>query len=88
MSNVLQLLDAPPDDTFLKDNLKSVKAQMEQIPEGKTGALVIATDWKWGVVPTLKTGVAVRVGKGWEIHGEGFINKADKGATVRVVKTW
>lgn len=89
MGNSLQLLDAPgPDDTLIKDSFKRVKEQLAQVPEGKTGALVIAVDYKYGVVPTLKTGIAHRTVNGWEIHGEAFISTAGKGASVRAVKTW
>lgn len=83
----LHLLDAP-EDTLIKDSLKRVREQLAQVPEGKTGALVIAVDYKFGVVPTFKTGFAHRTKSGWEIHGEAFISKAEKGASVRAVKTW
>lgn len=84
----LQLLDTPPEDMLIKDSFKRVRDQLAQVPEGKQGALVIATDWKWGMVPTIRTGIAHRTVNGWEIHGEAFISKADKGASVRAVKTW
>lgn len=83
----LQLLDAPPEDTLIQDSLKRVRDQLAQVPEGKTGALVVAVDWK-GMVPTFRTGFAQRTVSGWEIHGEAFISKASKGASVRAVKTW
>ena len=86
MPDTLKLLDTPT-DTLIKDSLKRVRDQLAHVPEGKTGALVIAVDWK-GVVPTLRTGIAHRTANGWEIHGEGFISKAEKGASVRAVKTW
>lgn len=84
----LRLLDAPGDDTLIKDSFKRVRDQLAQVPDGKSGALVLAVDWKFGVVPTAKVGIAHRTANGWEIHGEGFLSKADKGASVRAVKTW
>lgn len=84
----MQLLDAPDDDTLIKDSFKRVRDQLAQVPEGKTGALVIAMDYKFGIVPTVRTGFAHRTVNGWEIHGEAFISKASKGASVRAVKTW
>lgn len=84
----LQLLDTPHEDTLIKDSLKRVKDQLAQIPEGKTAALVIAVDYKWGFVPTAKVGYANRLPNGWEIHGEAFLSTAGKGASVRAVKTW
>lgn len=86
--NVITLLDNPAGDTLIKDSLKRVKEQLAQIPDGKTGALVIAVDWKAGVLPTFRSGVAIRSPFGWEIHGEAFLSKVDKGASVRAVKTW
>ena len=88
MPNTLQLLDAPPEGTLIKDSIQRVREQLAQVPEGKRGALVIATDWKWGLVPTVRAGVAHRTANGWEISGEAFISKVDKGASVRAVKTW
>lgn len=88
MGTSLQLLDDPVEDTLIKDSVKRVKEQLAQIPEGKTGALVIAVDYKFGFVPTMRTGLAHRTKNGWEIHGEAFISKVDKGASVRAVKTW
>jgi len=82
----LKLID-DPEETLIKDSFKRVRDQLAQIPEGKTGALVIAVDWQ-GLLPTLKTGLAHRTANGWEIHGEAFISKAQKGASVRAVKTW
>lgn len=84
----LRLLDAQSSDSLIKDSLKRVKDQLAQIPEGKTAALVIAVDYKWGFVPTAKVGYANRLPNGWEIHGEAFLSKAEKGASVRAVKTW
>jgi hypothetical protein len=84
----LHLLDDPAQDTLIKDSLKRVKEQLAQVPEGKTGALVIAVDMKGFVIPTFRTGVAFRTASGWEIHGEAFLSKVDKGASVRAVKTW
>jgi hypothetical protein len=86
MANTLTLLDAT-DGTLIKDSLQRVKEQLAQVPEGKTGALVIALDMK-GFVPTLRTGIAHRTASGWEIHGEAFISRAEKGAHIRAVKTW
>lgn len=83
---MMHLLDEP-DDTLIKDSFKRVRDQLAQVPEGKTGALVVAVDWQ-GILPTLKTGFAVRKSNGWEIHGDAFISKASKGASVRAVKTW
>lgn len=88
MSLGLRLLDVPPgDDTLMKDSFKRVREQLAQVPEGKHGALVVAGDWT-GMLPTLRTGIAHRTANGWEIHGEAFISKASKGASVRAVKTW
>ena len=86
MARSLQLLD-PADDTLIKDSFKHVRDRLAQVPEGKTGALVIAVDWK-GIVPTVRTGLAHRTASGWEISGEAFISKAGKGASVHAVKTW
>lgn len=83
-----RLLDDPPEHTFMKDSLARVRDQLAQIPPGKTGALVVAVDWKFGVVPTLRSGIAHRTASGWEIHGEAFLSTVDKGASVRAVKTW
>lgn len=83
----LHLLEAPQDDSLIKDSVKKVREQLAQVPEGKTGALVIAVDWK-GLVPTMRTGIAHRTASGWEIHGEAFISKAEKGASIRAIKTW
>lgn len=80
-------LDAPDESTLIKDSFARVKAQLANIPEGKTGALVIAVDAP-NFVPTFRTGLAFRTANGWEIHGEAFISKASKGATVRAIKTW
>lgn len=74
--------------TLIKDSLQRVRDGLAQVPEGKTGALVIAVDWKAGIVPTFRTALAHRTANGWEIHGEAFISKAEKGASVRAVKTW
>lgn len=87
MSVPLRLLDAPQ-DTLIKDSLTRVREQLAQVPEGKTGALVIAVDYKFGFIPTARVGYANRLKNGWEIHGEAFISKAEKGASVRAVKTW
>lgn len=87
MGASLRLLDEPPSGTLIKDSLNRVREQLNQVPAGKTGALVIAVDWK-GMFPTLKTGIAHRTVGGWEIHGEAFISKAEKGASVRAIKTW
>jgi hypothetical protein len=85
----LYLLDSPPaDDTLIKDSFKHVRDRLAQVPEGKTGALVLAVDYKFGVLPTFSAGLAHRTAKGWEIAGEAFINKAGKGARVTAVKTW
>lgn len=86
MAGSLRLIDQP-EDSLIKDSLKRVRDQLAQVPEGKTGALVVAVDWK-GLMPTLRTGIAHRTVNGWEIHGEAFISKAEKGASVRAVKTW
>ena len=61
-----KLLDDPlvPEDTLIKDSFKRVRDQLAQIPEGKTGALVIAVDYKFGVLPTLRTGIAHRTASG------------------------
>ncbi len=83
----MHLLD-DPQDTLIKDSLKNVRDGLAQVPEGKSGALVIATDWKWGFVPTFRAGTAFRVAGGWEVRGDGFISKASKGASVRAVKMW
>lgn len=82
------LLEEPQQDTLIKDSIKRVKEQLAQIPEGKTKALVVAVDWKFGVVPTARFGYAAKLNNGWEIHGEGFMSKTEKGASVRAVKTW
>lgn len=81
------LLDQP-EDTLIKDSHKSIREKLAQIPEGKTGTLVIATDWKWGFVPTVRAGLAHRTANGWEIAGDAFISKADKGASIKAVKSW
>ena len=85
-----RLLTEPsgPENTIIKDSFKRVREQLAQVPEGKTGALVIALDYKFGVVPTIRSGFAHRTINGWEIHGEAFISKVDKGLSARVVKTW
>lgn len=88
MGDSLQLLDVPPDDMLIKDSFKRVRDQLAQVPDGKRGALVVAVDWKAGIVPTFRTGLAHRTANGWEIHGEAFISKAENGASVRAVKTW
>ncbi len=75
------------DDTLIKDSLESVRHKLAQVPEGKTGALVIAVDWK-GLLPTARAGIAHRTVNGWEITGEAFISKAEKGARITAVKTW
>jgi hypothetical protein len=83
-----RLLDNPaPESTVITDSLKRVRDQLAQVPEGKTGALVIAVDMK-SFVPTIRTGIALRTVNGWEIHGEAFLSKAEKGASVVAVKTW
>src|SRR5688572_20247357 len=84
MVDSIALID--PNGALIKDSAERVKKQLAQVPEGKTGALVVAVDWKYGVVPTLRTGIAHRTANGWEIHGEGFISKAEKGVSVRAVK--
>lgn len=83
---VVKLLDNP-EDQLIKDSLDRVREQLAQVPEGKTGALVVAVDWK-GLMPTMRTGFAHRTINGWVIHGEAFISKAERGASVRAVKTW
>lgn len=83
---MMQLLDAP-DDTLIKDSFKRVRDQLAQIPDGKKAALVVAVDWK-GVLPTVRSGFAYRTANGWEVHGEGFLSKASRGASVKAVKTW
>lgn len=85
MADSLTLID--PNGTLIKDAADRVKRQLAQVPEGKTGALVVSVDWK-GLLPTIRTGLAHRTANGWEIHGEGFISKAEKGASIRAVKTW
>lgn len=75
-------------DTLIKDSVKRVRDQLAQVPEGKKGALVIATEWKWGFVPTIRAGMAHRTVNGWEVHGEAFISKAEKGASIKAVKSW
>lgn len=82
------LLDDPQGDTLIKDSLKRVREQLAQVPEGKKGALVVAVDYKFGFLPTARVGYATRLTNGWEIHGEAFISKAEKGASIRAVKTW
>lgn len=82
----VKLFDAQ--SAFIKDSLDSVRAGLAQVPEGKTGALIVSVDWKGSLTPTLRTGIAHRTVTGWEIHGEGFISRAEKGASVKVVKTW
>lgn len=86
MADRLTLVD--PNGALIKDTADRVRKQLEQVPAGKTGALVVAVDWKAGLVPTVRTGLAHRTANGWEIHGEAFISKAEKGASVRAVKTW
>lgn len=87
MSDRLHLLDPPADEKGVTDAFSRVRDRLAQVPDGKTGALVIAVDWQ-GVLPTVRTGFAQRTANGWEIHGEAFISKAAKGASVRAVKTW
>lgn len=87
MAVPLHLLDAPP-DTFLADNLKNVRERLAQVPLDKKGALVVAVDLKWGVLPTAKIGYAHRITDGWSITGDGFLSKADKGASITSVWTW
>jgi len=81
------LLDQPP-DTLIQDSIKKIRDQLAQVPPDKKGALVIATDWKWGVVPTVRMGWAQRVGRNWEIAGDAFISKTNKGASVKAAYTW
>ncbi len=82
----LTLLDRT-DDPLIKYSLERVRKQLAQVPEGKTGALVVAVDWT-GFLPTMRAGFAHRTISGWEIHGEAFLATAEKGASVRAVKTW
>lgn len=86
-AGTMGLVDEAPQDTLIKDSVQRVKDQLSQIPEGKTKALVLAVDWK-GMMPTASVGYAARMDNGWEVHGEAFISKAGKGASVRAVKTW
>ena len=83
----MHLLDDPADSTLIKDSFKRVRDQLAQVPEGKHAALVVAVDMK-KFVPTIRTGLAYRTASGWEIHGEGFLSKAEKGASVVAVKSW
>lgn len=85
---MMHLLDDPkPDSTLIQDSFKRVRDQLAQIPEGKKAALVVAVDLKQ-FIPTVRTGLAYRTANGWEIHGEGFLSKAEKGASVVAVKSW
>lgn len=86
MSDTPTLID--PNGTLIKDSSDRIKKRLEQIPEGKTGALAVAVEWKFGVVPTLRTGLAHRIADGWAIAGDGFISKADKGASIWVAGSW
>ncbi len=86
--NPMHVFGATGQDTFIANNIKHVKEQLAQVPEGKRGALVITTELKWGVVPDVRLGWAQRIGKGWEISGDGFIGKMDKGVRAKVVKAW
>ena len=73
------------DDTFIADNLKRVSERLKQIPPEKTVVVVVATEWKLGVWPTFRSGFAYRATNGWEIVGDGFLSKADKGASISAV---
>ena len=77
----------PEDSTLIGDSLARVQKQLSQVPIDKKGAVVAAVKMK-GFVPTVSLGTAIRVRKGWEIAGEGFISKADKGGTLVSVWTW
>lgn len=82
-----RLLDDPPDSTLIKDSTKRIRDQLAHVPEGKTAAWVTAIDWKFGVVPVVRSGIAARIGKNWEIHGEGFLSAVDKGVSARILWT-
>lgn len=85
---MLQLLDEPAQDTLIKDSVKRVREQLAQIPDGKKAVMVSALEYKFGFVPTWRTGLAYRTPSGWEVHGEAFLSKAEKGARITVVRTW
>lgn len=82
------LVNDATQDSLIKDSVKKVRDALAQVPEGKTGALVISTEWKWGFAPVVRAGLAHRMVNGWEIAGDAFISKADKGVSVRAVRTW
>ena len=75
------------DSTLIGDSLERVKKQLAQVPPDKKGVVVAAVTLK-GFVPTLSFGTAIRVRRGWEIVGEGFISKADKGGSLLSVWSW
>jgi len=77
----------PEDSTLIGDSLERVKKQLGQVPLDKKGAVVAAVKFK-GFVPTVSLGTAIRVRRGWEIVGEGFISKVDQGGSLVSVWTW
>ncbi len=70
------------------DSLGRIRDGLAAVPEGKRGVFAVATDWKFGFVPVIHAGVAVKVAGGWQVYGEGFMSAAEKGVRFDVAWTW
>lgn len=65
-----------------------MRARLNELPAGKTGALVIAVDWTKGL-PTMRVGVAARVGPHFELGADAEKRFREKpNARIYAALTW
>lgn len=76
--------------TILATGLALVDRHTASIPPGKTAAVVVAAEWRYGVPVALRFGVAKKVGESWKfgVEAETRFKKNTEAATVYTAWAW